>query len=118
MFIEREMEPGRPPCSYRRPCFQSDIALLAEGGPVVSGSINIALLTEGGPAPRVMVVCWYDWDWESAEREAKRAITLNPNSSEAHRADALLLSALGRQKEAIVAAARARELDPLALLTR
>ena len=61
---------------------------------------------------------WYDWDWESAEREAKRAITLNPNSSEAHRANALLLSALGRQKEAIVAAARARELDPLALLTR
>jgi hypothetical protein len=33
MFIEREMEPGRPPRSYRRPCFQSDIALLAEGGP-------------------------------------------------------------------------------------
>ena len=61
---------------------------------------------------------WYDWDWESAEREAKRAITLNPNSSEAHRANALLLSTLGRQKEAIVAAARARELDPLALLTR
>jgi serine/threonine-protein kinase len=61
---------------------------------------------------------WYDWDWESAEREAKRAITLNPNSSEAHRANALLLSALGRQKEAIVAAAQARELDPLALLTR
>ncbi len=61
---------------------------------------------------------WYDWDWVSAEREAKRAITLNPNSSEAHRANALLLSALGRQKEAIAAAARARELDPLALLTR
>ena len=33
MFIEREMEPGRPPCSYRRPCFQSDMALLTEGGP-------------------------------------------------------------------------------------
>lgn len=61
---------------------------------------------------------WYDWDWESAEREAKRAINLNPNSSEAHRANALLLSTLGRQKEAIAAAARAKELDPLALLTR
>jgi serine/threonine-protein kinase len=61
---------------------------------------------------------WYDWDWASAEREAKRALTLDPNSSEAHRAYALLLSTLGRQKEAIAAAARARELDPLALLTR
>jgi DNA-binding winged helix-turn-helix (wHTH) protein/tetratricopeptide (TPR) repeat protein len=61
---------------------------------------------------------WYDWDWAGAEREAKRALALNPNSSEAHRAYALLLSTLGRQQEAIAEAARARELDPLALLTR
>ncbi|HMG33235.1 MAG TPA: winged helix-turn-helix domain-containing protein [Blastocatellia bacterium] len=61
---------------------------------------------------------WYDWDWSGAEREAKRAIELNPNSSEAHRANALLLSTLGRQREAIEAAAQAREFDPLALLTR
>ena len=61
---------------------------------------------------------WYDWDWIGAEREAKRAIEINPNSSEAHRANALLLSTLGRQEEAIAAATRARELDPLAMLTR
>lgn len=61
---------------------------------------------------------WYDWDWAGAESEASRALTLNPNSSEAHRAHALLLSTLGRRQEAIAAAARARELDPLALLTR
>jgi DNA-binding winged helix-turn-helix (wHTH) protein/tetratricopeptide (TPR) repeat protein len=65
-----------------------------------------------------IVKSWHDWDWVGAEREAKRALTLNPNSSEAHRASALLLSTLGRQTEAIVAAARARELDPLTLLTR
>src|SRR6201999_3172929 len=62
--------------------------------------------------------CWYDWDWAGAESEAGRALALNPNASEAHRAYALLLSTLGRQQEAIAAAARARELDPLALLTR
>jgi len=61
---------------------------------------------------------WYDWDWVAAEREARRAIELNPNSSEAHRANGLLLSTLGRQEEAIAAATRARELDPLAMLTR
>jgi len=61
---------------------------------------------------------WYDWDWSGAEREARRALALNPNSSEAHRANALLLSSLGHQKEAIEAAAQARELDPLAMLTR
>jgi len=61
---------------------------------------------------------WYDWDWNGAEREASRALALNPNSSEAHRAKALLLSTLGHQQEAIEAAAQARELDPLAMLTR
>src|SRR5215471_7383688 len=61
---------------------------------------------------------WYDWDWVAAEREARRAIELNPNSSEAHRANGLLLSTLGRQEDAIAAATRARELDPLAMLTR
>lgn len=61
---------------------------------------------------------WYDWDWAGAERAAKRALDLNPNSSEAHRAYALLLSTLGSQRLAIAEAARARELDPLALLTR
>src|SRR3989442_14822832 len=34
-----EMEPGRPPsggpCSYLRSCFQSDMALLTEGGPLL-----------------------------------------------------------------------------------
>jgi len=61
---------------------------------------------------------WYDWDWVGAEREAQRAIDLNANSSEAHRANALLLSTLGRQEDAIAAATRAKELDPLAMLTR
>lgn len=61
---------------------------------------------------------WYDWDWADAEVETKRALALNPNSAEAHRAYAILLSQLGRQGEAIAEGARARELDPLALITR
>jgi DNA-binding winged helix-turn-helix (wHTH) protein/Flp pilus assembly protein TadD len=61
---------------------------------------------------------WYDWDWDGAEIEAHRALALNPNSADAHRAYAHLLSDLGRHDEAIAEAARARELDPLALITR
>jgi len=56
---------------------------------------------------------WFDWDWAGAEREAKRAIALNPNFGLAHIAYAQLLSYRGLHQEAISEAARARELDPL-----
>src|SRR5258705_5843332 len=60
---------------------------------------------------------WYDWDWADAEVETKRALALNPNSAEAHRAYAILLLQLGRHGEAISEGTPARELDPLALIT-
>ncbi len=63
-----------------------------------------------------MVHMWFDWDWAASEREAKRAITLNPNSSFSHMALAQLLSTVGRHDEAIREAARARELDPVSLI--
>jgi len=61
---------------------------------------------------------WFDWDWVAAELEVRRAIALNTNSAEAHRAYGILLSQLGRYDEALVESSRARELDPLALITR
>ncbi len=60
-------------------------------------------------------IFWYDWDWSLAESHDKRAIELNPNSSEAHFAYAHLLSDLGRHTEALAAVRRARDLDPLNL---
>jgi tetratricopeptide (TPR) repeat protein len=65
-----------------------------------------------------MIKAWYDWDWTGAELEAKRAIALNPNLPEAHRAYALLLSTLGRHQESIGEGARARELDPRSPIMR
>ena len=56
---------------------------------------------------------WFDWDWAGAEREAKRAIELNPNLAFAHIVHAQILSALERHAEAIAGAARARQLDPV-----
>lgn len=60
---------------------------------------------------------WFDWHWAEAERECKRAIELNPNSGDAHRAYAHLLSDLGQHEEAIIEGKRAGELDPLSLIT-
>ena len=59
---------------------------------------------------------WYDWNWTSAEKEARRAIALNPNSAMAHFAYAHVLSDLGRHDEAVAEGGRAVELEPLFLL--
>jgi serine/threonine protein kinase/tetratricopeptide (TPR) repeat protein len=57
---------------------------------------------------------YYDWDWQGAEREHKRAIELNPNYPTAHQWYAEFLSARGRFDEAFAEVKRAQELDPLA----
>jgi tetratricopeptide (TPR) repeat protein len=63
------------------------------------------------------VASWYEWDWKTAEAELRRAITLDPNNSEAHRGLSLLLTVLGRHGEAVDEMKMARELDPLSLPT-
>jgi TolB-like protein/Tfp pilus assembly protein PilF len=59
---------------------------------------------------------WYDWDWAGGEREAKRAIALNPNSAHARFVYADLLSDEARHDQALIEIARARQLDPIDLL--
>ena len=53
------------------------------------------------------------WDWAGAEREFKRAITLNPNSPEVHMAYKFYLTLTGRFEEALASLKRGRELDPV-----
>ncbi|MFB0565692.1 MAG: protein kinase [Candidatus Aminicenantaceae bacterium] len=55
----------------------------------------------------------YDWDWEAAERELKRAIELNPNDANNHNGYAVYLAVMGRYGEALAGSKRAIELDPL-----
>jgi TolB-like protein len=57
----------------------------------------------------------YDWDWAGAEREFKRAISLNPNYSIVHHWYAYLLMQQGRVSESLGESRRALELDPLSL---
>jgi DNA-binding winged helix-turn-helix (wHTH) protein/TolB-like protein/Tfp pilus assembly protein PilF len=65
-----------------------------------------------------MVRLKFDWDWPAAEREFKEAIQLNPGYLQAHLWQSLFLEAMGRSNEAIAAAQRAREIDPLSLTAR
>lgn len=59
---------------------------------------------------------FYDWDWQGAEEQFKRASELNPSYAHAHQWNGLNLCAQGRLEEAIAEMKRAQELDPLSLI--
>lgn len=58
----------------------------------------------------------YDWDWQTAEKEFRRAIQLDPNYATAHQWYAEYLALQGRFDEAFAESERARQLDPLSLI--
>jgi TolB-like protein/DNA-binding winged helix-turn-helix (wHTH) protein len=58
----------------------------------------------------------YDYDWQTAEKEYRRAIQLDPQYATAHQWYAECLSFQGRFSEALEESERARELDPLSLI--
>src|SRR5207237_9872231 len=60
-------------------------------------------------------IFWYDWDWNAAENQLKRALALNPNNADTHLFYAHLLSNTGRHAEGLAEVKRARELDTLDL---
>ncbi len=79
-----------------------------------------ALLLDGqlaeAHASMAVVAQDYDWDWQTAEKEYKRAIELDPNYATAHHWYAEYLGLQGRFEEAFTEMARARRLDPLSLI--
>jgi len=60
----------------------------------------------------------YDWDWDAAEREFRRAIELNPRYASAHQWFAFLLAARGQLDAALLEAHTALELDPASISVR
>ncbi|HZE68764.1 MAG TPA: protein kinase [Pyrinomonadaceae bacterium] len=70
-----------------------------------------------GHAALGIVTFFYDWKWTEAENEFKRALELDPNSSDTHQFYAIMLMGVGRRAESVAEINRAVELDPLNLLT-
>ena len=58
----------------------------------------------------------FDWNWEAADREFRRAIQLNPGYATAHHWYAWHLILLGRKSEAVSEMRKAENLDPLSLI--
>ncbi len=59
---------------------------------------------------------YYDWDWEEAERQFRRALELNPEYPVAHQWYANYLTAMGRFEEAGQEMRAASERDPLSMI--
>ncbi|MBI1357495.1 MAG: tetratricopeptide repeat protein [Acidobacteria bacterium] len=55
----------------------------------------------------------YEWDWNLAEQEFQRALSLGPNYPTAHQWYGQFLTAVGRHDEALVEMKLGRDLDPL-----
>ncbi len=60
----------------------------------------------------------YDWDWQGAEREFRRAIELNPRYATARQWHSWVLMALGRTDESLAEGRVALELDPASVSVR
>jgi len=58
---------------------------------------------------------WYDWDFDRAEAEYKRAMTLNPNHPDAHQWCGYLYASQERFDEAFRKLRHAQMLDPLSI---
>ena len=94
---------------------------------IEAGALLVAKLSTGALA---MGDLWYagmtrnpwtwsnDWDWDSAAREFRRAIELDPRYATARQWYAFLLAARGHLDDAIVEAHTALELDPASVSIR
>jgi serine/threonine-protein kinase len=60
-----------------------------------------------------LYAAWLEYDWETAEKEYLAAIGANPSYAIAHCWYSFMLSSLSRGREAVAAAQRACEIDPL-----
>ncbi len=69
-----------------------------------------------GHASLALIAEQYDYDWQTAEKEFRRAIQLDPGYATGHQWYAECLAFQGRFEEAFAESERARQLDPLSLI--
>ena len=89
-----------------------------EGAPQITNSAHQAVLRGDNLAEshNALANAMMDqWDWPSAEKELKRAISLNPSYSSMHRIYAALLASQRRHREAWDQINEAMRTDPLSL---
>jgi len=85
-------------------------------------AINKALALDENLADAYSALCenkmYYEYDFDGAERACKRAIELNPDSSQAHEIYSRYLDSRGRFDEAIAEIKTAIDLEPTSLFSQ
>jgi eukaryotic-like serine/threonine-protein kinase len=88
-----------------------------EGVPKAKEAAKRALAIDDSDAGAHLVLAiaayWYDWEWAAAEREFRRSIELNPNSSDAYWYYGWFLASMRRNDQAIAEVKRSQQIDPL-----
>ncbi len=88
-----------------------------EAMPKARAAIERALELDGslgeGHSSLAQVKLFYEFDWEGARAEFRRASELNPGSALIHQMTGLFLSAQGRTEESLAEATRALKFDPV-----
>lgn len=91
-----------------------------EACPRAKAAASKAIEIDSGLAEAYTALGWvntfYDWNWDDAETNFKRAIKLNPNYATAHHYYSLFLMAKNRMDEGLLEIQRAFELDPLSMI--
>jgi tetratricopeptide (TPR) repeat protein len=64
-------------------------------------------------AAHAYIQAYFEWDWQAAEKEYRRALALQPNYADAHFSYSRFLASRGRLDEAIAQIQLAITLDPL-----
>lgn len=62
-----------------------------------------------------LIKSWYDLDWSGAEREFQVSLALDSSQITSSLWQSLLLSSVGRTREAVVSVQRAQEIEPLSI---
>ena len=91
-----------------------------EAYPKAEAAARKALELDPNQAEPHAALAWsktvFDWDWQGAEREFKRAIELNPDDANAHHWYGYYLLVMGRPTAALAEYRTAASLDPLSLI--
>ena len=69
-----------------------------------------------GHTPLAAVLWLHDWQWQEAQKEFQRSVSLNPCYPTANHWYAEYLMTMGRHAEAIAKMKKSQELDPLSLI--
>ena len=94
-----------PPNEFMPKARNAALQALALDESLAEAHASLALIAEN-----------YDYDWQTAEKEHRRAIQLDPSYATAHQWYAEFLSWQGRFDQALAESERARQLDPLSLI--